>query len=196
MEDTKADAVLEEMLAGVKEHSSESQVGTVVHKGDGDVPPMIISSISSGGKVQVYDTKTGEMSWVLYNKDTGGMLRGILKRKRPDGSRIFTLAKPSIEPVRGTLKCLLHPDVIDRERYNTMGLPVCKKSNLTAPYMVEKHMKNRHPSAWAILDKEKQDKEKAEDRSFQRALYEAVGSKAVDKTPEAPLYISKKDKAK
>lgn len=195
-EEKTTDEVLEELMRDVKEHSSETQVGTVVHKGDGEVPvPMVISSITGGGKVKVYDTRTGEMSWVLYNPDTGGMLRTILRRKRSDGTYVFSLKKPSFEPVRGILKCFLHPDNPNRERYSKMGLPVCRKSNLTAPYMVEKHMRNRHPTAWAIIEKEKLDKEKAEDREFQRGIIGLAKGTTIG-TPEAPLYVSDKDKAK
>ena len=175
----------------MKEHSSETTVGTVVHKGDGETPPMIVSSITGGGKVKVYDTLTGEMSWVLYNPDTGGMLKQILRRRRPDGTYVFTTKKPAFEPARGILKCFLHPDNPERKRYDLIGLPVCRKSNLTAPYMVEKHMKNRHPTAWAIIEKEKLDKEKAEDREFQRGIINLAKGKT-----EPPLYVSDKDKAK
>lgn len=198
MEDTinKDDAMLEEMLRDVEEFASETKTGTVVHKGDEDVPaPVIISSIEGGGKVKVYDTKTGEMSWVLYNRDTGGMLRGALRQKNPDGTHRFQLKKPPFEPPKGTLRCYLHPDNPERELYNKMGLPVCRKSNITAPYMVEKHMKNRHPTAWAIIEKEKVDREKKEDREFNRSLISLASGKTVG-TPEAPLYVSKKDKQK
>lgn len=189
------EATLEEMLRDIKEYPGETKVGTIVHKGDAESPaPMVISSITGRGKVQVWDTKTGEMSWVLYNPDTGGMLRGLLKLKYPDGSPRFTTNKPDIEPPRGILKCLLHPEGPNRERYNEVGLPICKKSNITAPYMVEKHMKNRHPSAWAIIEKERVDKEKAEDKEFQRGIINlAKGSVEPEK---APLYVSNKDKAK
>ena len=195
MEDTTektSDSVLEELMRDVEEHSSETKVGTVVHKGSEEAPaPMVISSIEGGGKVKVYDTLTGEMSWVLYNPDTGGMLRTILRRKRPDGTYIFQLKKPPFEPARGTLKCLLHSTNPNRERYDQMGLPVCRKANLTAPYMVEKHMRNRHPTAWGIIEKEKADKEKAEEREYQRGIIELAkgGSKA-------PLYVSDKEKKK
>ncbi len=184
--------ILDQMLLDVKEHQGETGVGTVVKKGGGDVPPMIISSISGGGKVKVYDTLTGEMSWVLYNKDTGGMLRGVLTQKRENGTRMYTLDKPNFEPVKGTLQCFLHKDNPNRVHYTEMGLPVCRKSNITAPFMVEQHMKNRHPSAWKIIQREKEDLVKQEEREFQRSII----SLAVSKGDEAPLYVSKKDKLK
>jgi len=174
-----SEAILEEMLRDLeKEKPEPSGEGDVVSRGDEDTPvPMIISSVTGRGRKQVYDTKTGEMSWVLYNPDTGGMLRAVLRRKREDGTPMFTLRKPSFEPERGVLKCLLHPDNPNRKEYNKMGLPVCKKDNITASYMVERHMKNRHPSAWAIIDKELKDKEKQEDRDFQRGIVELARGK-------------------
>lgn len=199
----ESNAVLEGMMAEVKEHASETGVGTVVSKGEDGMPPMIISSVTGGGKVKVYDTLTGEMSWVLYNKDTGGMLRGILAQKRADGTRMYTLNKPAFEPVRGVYQCLLHKDNPNRSHYTEMGLPVCKKSNITAPYMVEQHMRNRHPSAWRIIERERTDREKLDDREFQRGIIEMAAGRRVEEPvielpveDKPPLYVSNKDKAK
>jgi len=183
---TEHDATLEQMLQDAEQKTASGEVvsGTVVHKGGDESPaPMIISSITHGDKVKVYDTITGEDSWVLYNPETGGLLRQVLRRKRPDGSRMFDLKPPLdkmgniIRPVRGIHKCLLHKDGPNREHYNQMGLPVCNKDNITAPYMVEKHMKNRHPTAWGIIERERQDAEKKEDRDFQRGIIEMAAGR-------------------
>ena len=147
------------------------------------------------GRVFIYDTKTGERSEILVT-----MLPQALRKKRADGLSVFTDVKPDFEPVRGKLKCPLHPDGPNRKYYDTLGLPICMKSNITAPFHVMRHMKSRHKVEWGIIEQAKKDVEEAkrkaeriEDREFQQYLMD----KAMEKPPKkAPLYISKKDKAK
>lgn len=139
-------------------------------------------------RVFVYDTVNGERSEVLVT-----MLQQILAKKRPDGSTVFTKVKPSGSPVRGTLKCLLHKDNPERGLFDKLGLPTCRKSNLTAAFHVRRHMEKRHRIEWETILQDRKDTaearriaERKEDREFQRTLMEK----------SAPLYVSKKDKIK
>jgi len=188
-EQKQADVMIEEMqrdAESVPPVGDETKVGTVVHRGDAETPtPIIVSSIEGGDKVYIYDTKTGERSRANKNQ-----LRQILRWQHPDGTYKFTTRKMESKVKAGILKCLLHADNPKREHYDELGLPTCRKSNITAPYMVEQHMKKRHPSAWATIEKERTDAERKEDREFQHAVLSAV-------TPEKPpLYVSDKDKKK
>ena len=158
-------ALLEEMLRNAERAPEPGSSEKVVFRGDAETPPMIVDKITSAGYVYLYETDTGERSVANRN-----MLPALLKIKNPDGNNRFTTVKPDYSPKRGTLKCLLHKDNPNRNHYNELGLPICPKSNITAPYMVEQHMKKRHPSAWATIEKERQDKERQEDRDLQRAL--------------------------
>jgi len=142
------------------------------------------------GRTFIYDTITAERSEVLTT-----MLPQLLRKVREDGSPVFTQTKPDFTPVRGMLKCKLHPDDPNREHYDTLGLPVCLKSNLTAPFHVMRHLKNRHKTEWGIIEQDRKDteesrriSERTEDREFQRQL--------MGKAVKAPLYVSNKDKAK
>lgn len=140
------------------------------------------------GRTFIYDTKTAERSEVLVT-----MLPQILRKTRGDGSPVFTEIKPDFTPPRGIFKCKLHPEDPNREHYDTLGLPTCLKSNLTAPFHVTRHMKTRHKTEWGIIEQDLKDaeelrkiEERREDRDFQKQL---MGAKA-------PLYVSDKDKAK
>ncbi len=152
-----------------------SKIGTSTREGiaqnpviqEGDIK--MVMEIKDEGLAILYRTDTGEPVKVLKY-----MLKDYLKAKNPDGTNQFTAIKPNIEIKRGTLKCWLHPDGETRGHYDELGLPTCKKSNMTAPYMVEQHMKKRHPSAWAIIDKERIDREKMEDREFQRSMLKGL----------------------
>ena len=142
------------------------------------------------GRTTIYNTLTAESSEVLVT-----MLPQLMRKKRTDGSPVFTEHKPDFEPVRGGLKCNLHTDDPNREHYNSLGLPTCPKSNLTSVFHVKRHMKARHKMESGIIEQDRKDaedvrrsKERKEDREFQRQL--------MSKSAEAPLYVSNKDKGK
>jgi len=146
---------------------------------------MSAAALTSAGWVYVYDTVTGERS--VCNKN---MLARQLQKVRKDGTFIFTTTPPKKAPRRGTLKCLLHPDGENREHYDALGFPTCRKANLTSPFQVSRHMQKRHKMEWAAIEAERQAAEKQAEREFQeRILSMAAGAKDV---PEAPLYVSDK----
>ena len=194
MEDTitktksENDILIEQMLRDAQ-RAPEPGGGEdkIVSKGDEDTPLMVITELKSANYVYIYETKTGEASVANRN-----MLPMLLTIKNPNGANRFTTIRPSVTPVRGTLICLLHLDNPSRKHYTELGLPVCRKSNLTSPYMVMQHVKKRHPSAWATIELERTEKERQEDRALQRLMIQS----ATKETDEAPLYISDKDKGK
>ena len=155
----------------------------ILHKGDEELPsPMMATEIKSAGYVYIYDTKTGDRS--LCNRN---MLLQHLKKKREDGSIVFTTKDPGFRPPQGELKCMLHPKSPDRKHYDELGLPTCSKDNLKSRFQVIRHMQKRHKMEWLTIEQERVDTEKAEDREFQRQLMnKAIG--------EAPLYVSDKKK--
>jgi len=184
MEKTKGkDELIEEMLVTAEKAGHPSDKPRVVDEADSSTPT-VAYKVSSAGYVFIYDTRTGDRSRTNRN-----MLPTQLKKRRADGSPVFTTKKPSFSPARGTFKCMLHIDDPNREHYNALGLATCRKSNLTNAYQVRRHMQKRHPVEWEVIEEERKAKEKAEDREFQRELM----GRAVEK---APLYVSDKDKVK
>lgn len=167
-------AMLEEAVrtAEKAKEPGETKVGEVLETGGEETGPTKIASIESAGYVYIYDTRTYERS--VTNKN---MLRDQLKKKRPDGSHVFTTVKPKPAPRRGKQKCWLYPSDPNRGEYDRLGLPVCMKSNLTSPYQVTRHMQKRHPAEWATIEKERTDKEKEEDRKFQRMILKQATAK-------------------
>jgi hypothetical protein len=188
-EDTQSnDALIEEMVQNVQ--GTKRGESEVIHKGDGDLPaPMVVTRVKDEGLVTIYDKRTGEASLALKY-----MLRTLLAAKNPDGTFRFTAEPPKVSfKGGGTYKCLLHPDDPNRAVYDTLGFPVCKKSNLTSPYMVKKHMKSRHPTVWGAIEDERKEKERQEDRELQRTIISQAKPKETEK---APLYVSDRDKKK
>lgn len=129
------------------------------------------TQLKSAGYVYIYDTVTRERS--LCNRN---MLMHNLRKKRSDGSNVFTTVKPAVGPKRGHLKCMLHPDEPGRYHYDDLGLAVCGKSNLTSPYQVKRHMMKRHKVEYATIREEIDTAEKEKDRKLREALIK-IGSK-------------------
>ncbi len=189
---------MEEMLRGANTASEPGALtkGAVVPDTKGNLALGIIE-LKSAGYVWIYDTLTGEPSKVNRN-----MLPSKLKQKRADGSFVFSL-RQLIQPARGTFKCLLHPERAEREYYDSLGLAVCQKSNLTSPFQVERHMIKRHKVEWETLKSERDRKEKQEDRELQRQMVSTMVGRSVKQNlkveetePEPEVYISKKDRGK
>jgi hypothetical protein len=149
---------------------------SVVHHGDGELPAsMTMARLESAGYVYIYDTRTGERS--LTNRN---MLPMQLKKLRPDGAPFFSVKNPGITPKRGTFKCLLHTEHADRPRYDAMGLPTCRKADIPSPYDVQRHMEHRHRVEWGAIEKDRKDREREEERAFQRGLLTAAMQKVRD----------------
>ena len=145
--------------------------------------PIEITRRENNGRAYIYDTLTRERSEVLET-----MLPQQLRKKRADGSLVFTTQQPLTPPNRGTLKCLLHPDSASSKHYDSLGLVTCLKSNLTSPFQVRRHMEKRHRIEWQTIDQERLSIEREEEKEFHRALIQTRT------TEKAPLYVSAKDK--
>ncbi len=191
--ETENTVLIEKMVAEAEAVKEPGEIGKggVIHRGDDEVPsPMIMSELKSAGHTYLYNTRTGDRSVVNLN-----MLRRKLQLKRADGRPVYTTVKPGITPTLGEYKCLLHKDDPNRKHYDEIGLAVCPKSTLNSPYQVRRHMMKKHKMEWDAIEQERTDKEKKEDREFQKTLMNRVVGKPAG-TPDAPLYVSAKDKAK
>lgn len=170
---------------------SELKENPVIHKGDGELDaPMTVKELSSAGYVYIWDSRTFERAPVLYY-----MLPSILRRRREDGSFIWTTNDPKQLPARGTHKCLLHKDSPSREEYKKMGLRTCKKSNIINDFEVKQHMLKKHPKEWMAIEDVRKERERVEALEIQKGMLAAMrGKPEVEEKP--PLYVSNKDKAK
>jgi len=181
--DLERDKLLEELTRDAEPAPEPGtlHIKDIIHRGDEDLPaPMVAQALESACWVFVYDTKTGERSIINRN-----MLAAQLDKRREDGSRIFTTVKPATPPARGTFKCLLHPTSPNRALYDRMGLPVCKKSNLTSEFQVMRHMQTRHRIEWQTIENERTRQEKNQEREFQQQLLERVSGKEPEKQGKA-----------
>ncbi len=159
----------EDVLQGIPEAPQDSiTVKDIIHRGDDKFPvDVVVSTMENAGLAFIYNAKTGDRSISPRNSE---ILREVLSRTNEDGERIFTLSNPGIAQFRGTIKCLLHPENVNRKHYDEVGLPACKKENIPSPYQLELHMRSRHPTAWQTIERERLAAEATEQREFQRTL--------------------------
>jgi len=180
------DKILESMIkeAEAAPEPGELKQAQVLDNGKGDNAPVVAKELTSAGYVYIYDTRTGDQS-----KCNRNMLLQHLKKKRPDGSTVFTLTDPKIPQKGGTFKCFLHPEDTNRARYDDMGLAVCKKSNLASKFQRNRHMQKRHKMEWETIEHERLEAEKIADREFQKRMMEIASG-----TNKPEVYVSDKDK--
>jgi len=159
----------EQMLQAEKAEEAKLEI----EKGKGlDEVAISPLEVKSAGYVIIYDTRTFEPSVCSRNA-----LRHNLQKTRPDGSIVFTTVKPKQKPKRGHLKCMLHPEAPDRPHYDELGLPDCRKANLTSPYQVIRHMQKRHKVEYATIKEEETRLEKEQDRKLREATIKLASKK-------------------
>ena len=174
----------------LREVDKAEETPLIVENTDADFAQRAVQ-LESAGYCYIYDRKSGDRS-----KTNNNMLPTQLKKKNKDGSLRFSTVKPEnpIEPVKvGTIKCMLHASDPNRAHYDSLGLPVCKKHNITSQFHLRRHMMHRHKVEWDSIEQERIDKEKQEERDFQRSIISAAGLNI--KSVEAPpVYVSNKDR--
>ena len=167
---TNNEPAIEEMMrdAEMADEPGDLKAGKVI-SATADMT-MSTSELQSAGYVYVYDTRTANRSIVNRN-----MLQQQLEKRREDGSFTFSTRQPEgIAPVRGTLKCFLHEDDPNRKKYDQMALVRCKKSNFFTEMDRERHLKTRHPRAFATLENERTRDERDAERLERIALTETL----------------------
>ena len=171
---TNNNPAIEEMMrdAEMADEPGDLKAGKVI-SASADMT-MSTSELQSAGYVYVYDNRTAKRSVVNRN-----MLQQQLGKQREDGSFAFSTRKPEgVEPVMGTLKCFLHEDDPNREKYRQMGFVQCIKSNLLTELDRERHLRFRHPRAHATLENERTREDRDAERLERIALTETIRNMA------------------
>jgi len=171
---TNNEPAIEEMMrdAEMADEPGDMKAGAVI-SATADMT-MSTAELQSAGYVYVYDTRTADRSVVNRN-----MLQQQLEKRRVDGSFAFSTRKPEgIEPLVGTIKCFLHEDDPNREKYDKMGLIRCIKSDFLNEMDRENHLRRRHPRAYATLENERTRDERDAERLERIALTETIRNMA------------------
>ena len=161
------------------EEPGNMKIGTPIGNANGI--QMTATELRSAGYVYVYNTRTGDRSTVNRN-----MLEQQLQKTHEDGTYAFTTRKPEgLEPSKGKIKCMLHADDPNREKYDSMGLPVCRKANIVASHDLRIHMEKRHRREWATINGDEIQKEKQRELERQDNLAEAIRLLAEREAPRS-----------
>ena len=130
--------------------------------------------------VTVWHIPTGDKRLIpidLLRDDWGS---GALQQRDEFGQPVF-----SIEPVElkgvGQVKCRLHPDDPDRDRWDSMGLPRCAKADLDNSFQARNHLNRYHKTAADAINadeaqrrEERFAQERREDMDRQLAILEKM----------------------
>ena len=147
--------LLEAAIAELKSGHADPG-GEILARATSEAPADAISLADEGReKARIFDTVSGVSSDVLV-----GMLGHYMKKKRADGSKVFSLV-PKVAVAAGHKMCLLHHKHPNREYYDSIGLAgqYCNsgdptrpgKSNLTSEYQVRMHMLRKHKDQYAAI---------------------------------------------
>lgn len=171
--DPGEDAIIEQMVAESlqsREAQSALKVGEVVNNSsNAEAPyPMVVNSIEKPGLVPMFDTISGELSWSDENN-----IRANLRKKRDDGTRVFTLNPPATPPKRGTVKCYLHPEHPEREKWDGYGFATCPKATFMTDYQRDRHMQRKHKVEWQAMENKKFETREEQWREEQRVFMKA-----------------------
>ena len=167
---TNNEPAIEEMMRDAEQADEPGELKPGVPISESDGMTMTTAELQSAGYVYVYDTRTGDRSVVNRN-----MLQSQLEKRHEDGSFIFSTRFPDgVKLISGTLKCFLHADDPNRDRYDQMGLIRCIKADFLNELDRENHLRRRHPRAWATLENERTRSEREAERLERIALTETL----------------------
>lgn len=171
------------------------KVGEIVNKPTESAPaPMQISDLAFKGYVRVWDTITGVESlqpwWLMWQ---------TMRKKREDGSQVFTRTNPHIPPNYGAdLFCPLNPEAPEYAQYKAKGFKACLKRHIPHEDALMQHVRKSHMRAFAMMERDREDRIRDEDRQMQRDMLAALTGAAVKGVQAdqeaAPLYVSDKPK--
>ena len=168
-EEARTSAVLEEMLREInpaQQNPSTLKLRDVIRGGIEDIPaPMIVQAINEAGYTLMYHTKDGDRRLVHKN-----MVKGMLQKKNDDGSYAFSAKAGLAKAMKPTLKCLLHISDENRAQFETLGLPICDREGIPNPYQQRMHMIRKHKQEWAIMELQREEREKQEQKDWQQNL--------------------------
>lgn len=117
--------------------------------------PQVIDGFPAEGSLNIGEYRT------LYHRATGMAVDVVLSMyssmlewtygSKHDlaGQQIYSVHPiPGKEPVRGTIKCLLHPSHPRRADLEMWGMPECQADSLPNPAELNRHMAAYHHTAW------------------------------------------------
>ena len=159
------DATIEEELAEVQARSHAGDFSS----GDSEVESNLARPLHMTlrhGDVAIYHTLEHDVRIV----PEGDILNQALRKRLPDGKRAFSIHQQG-NPVRGTIKCHMHPEHPDREKWRGLGfLNDCVAGGFTSEMDALAHMAGRHRRDWLRMKEQLDREERDMDRAFQREI--------------------------
>lgn len=179
----------------MREAAAAPDVDTASLEDAENIIPVVGVQLNKASRmVTIYQRKTGEPR--AMPATTAGI---TLKKKyknptHPEFGKYVFSRTPTVTYHKGQVKCLLHPDQPERGQYDLWNLPVCESAHLASPGEMLRHMETRHPSAWKLLEREREGAQRKAEMDANRALLTAateaikLRQEVAPVTAKAPLY--------
>jgi hypothetical protein len=188
--DDSTEERLREALEAPEPHAKGEPVGTLIHATPDTVSPggapVVPGEGSSGSsavgafELNVEEGSGWRWAWNTRSYERSRFLTYMLAQKLSEkftGSNqyVWTTRQPKddqgnvLYPLRGDNLCILHENHPDRKYHVFLGLPTCRKANLTSPFQVRLHAQHRHSQEWGVLEEERSNAREDLDRRAQEA---------------------------
>lgn len=171
VEDAAIEAAVDQMQLGGTQQAIQYSEDVKAVMGDG--AHLILES--TAGLIPIYSRDTGDVSMALTDR-----LKALLKKRFPPehhmaGQLVFSLS-PTVEPFRGQIKCLLHPDHPDRAYLDSVGLrgKYCPANHIASEFDLESHMQHKHHREWATIQRQREREREDEGRQLLRQQTELL----------------------
>ena len=136
--------------------------------------------------VTVWSLLDGSQSRVLKHK-----LAEVMRKRTLTGAQVFWVpgmpGKPPQAEKGSELLCLLHPDNIERDWLNQIGLvaQTCQKHNLRSEFDLQNHMLHRHQQEYSLIETAREQETRQQQDELVRLQIEAITG-AAEKENRSP----------
>lgn len=158
------EAELEQAVMDAQKASEPGTLDTALDNRDA----MSTVELESAGWMYLWDTLTGLRSRINRN-----MLRSALRKRRDDGTQVYTPYDPKVPQPEPTFLCILHKDHPDRPFFDQRRSVVCRKV-LMSEEDQESHIRHRHQREWRMYEAAEKRRIDEEERVLRRLNIESL----------------------
>lgn len=165
--------------------------GDVLSQGEGTVGTLNIEQHPE--PVVIYSLNRKDNNYGLPSLCLMTNLEIKMAERLPEGGPAWSLVDPGVRPSSGNLKCFLHPEHPEADKYRNFGFSACMKANIKNISELELHMQRKHKQEWKTIERAREIADKKSMEELQRAILmglarnaglNEIAVPAVDDTPK------------
>jgi hypothetical protein len=153
----KSDRVLEERLDAVADNLLKDQKRVDTYTETTEPPEGTdggLVTTSTNGRIRLWNRATGEASDIATDQLRQRLRQRFGADHHMAGELVYT-EEPMEGPPPPAIPCYFHPESPERNRMDSYGLTTVRcEAKLVNLYAQELHIQRKHPSAWAMIQRE------------------------------------------